>query len=714
MALVTFTKSTSDVLGNKDTLSITLTESSILEDTEIVTEVRTAEGVALTDKINVNDRWDGTNRILDLTNATEENVVGEIQILADGFDATEVEFEFSAAEQKTPDASTGTEQVPDTESTEGSSTDTSTSSPDSSTTSPDTSVSGGDTTTSTPSVDTGTSDKEEEVSPVVPPTTTTPTPDTSKDPEPSKPVEQPEGQTQDGTVQQPDVEEEIVLQDLEISIEKNKFVEETDDGLVVTTYLLGSGGAFVVAVNSSGVMNYEVESSDPNIEVIKYKSIRKFSVSPLAYTEGEVTIRVDGYKPKTFKVVVKRQFTIPIFNEDGTILTDSPDLSQLFETRVVNLEEAELPYTFPFANAIDQITQAPIIPTVESNNPIITGTVIDGTISVAVSQRLAEDVNGLLTVKLGDNHLPLNVNVTVYRAEWMESDFVPKEFPFHNAHLSFFVGDKSYIYLPDGITEDNLGISVEAKNPDLEVEGEVLVFDFKPELQRLYISSDVVGEYVVTFTHEKWLETILNVQVVEDEDSDGEEEIETSGEVYYDLGECPKVRLEYNADNLVSVAIEASEIKGEKAKLAYILEQSKGKPGAYEKIYTLANGLCTYNQEMSKKDIESEDGANQNAILYSLFMSVINEEDDYTFKELFRLIVRIFKIYQSEALNELKITRFEEAWTLPKAQFDLIGLLGSFFNKYVNTNGAVSVTTLNISDSAKNKIKGYMSKNILP
>lgn len=723
MAFINYTLSKEGKLGNKEELVITINEPTIDQDTEIITAVRTEAGLDLSDKITVVDEFDNTNRLIKIRNKTDEAVVGEIEILAGEFDAIETTFDFEAASSTTSgdpvdgsqdssaggdvDSSTDTSTSTDVDSSptvgSGGSSDSQTSSPDaeqSQTEQPD-------------SVGGVTPPKEETV---VPPTVEQTPPEASQKPpvgdssipatppEPTKPEERPDAQ------QQPQVQE-VPLKDLNISFDNPKLVQEDEGNILVNTYLLGSRGSFTVSLNTPAISGYEVVSSNPNIEVIKYKDVNKFSVAGMAYESAVITINVEGYKPKEFQVTVNRQFIIPLFDEDGNVVNESPNVGELFATRVINLREENLPFRFPFTNAIDQITQAPIVPDVTSTNDIIVPSIEDGHVSIAVSQRLAESTNGLVTVRLGENHLPYTLNVSVIRADWMPSDFVPEEFPFHNGTLSFYAGDKSYIYLPEDVKEKDLEITVVGLE---EVEGAEVTFDFNTVLTRLYIGCNMVGNYTITFKHEKWLDSVLNLQVLERPETGDGEEVETSGEVYYDLGECPKVRLEYNEDSLVSAAIEASEIKGERAKLAFILEHSKGKTGAYEKIYTLANGLCTYNKEMSRPDIESEDGANQNAILYSLFMSVLNEEDEYTFKELFRLIVRIFKIYQAEALNELKITRFEESWTLPKSQFDLIGLLGSFFNKYVNTNGAVSVTTLNITDSAKNRIKGYISKGILP
>lgn len=728
MAEITYDKQTIAA----DNIKIVIDETNVLEDTEIITSVKDNQDTEITDRVNVEDSWDADNskRYITIKNKTPDRIEGKLEVLVDTFDLTKVDFELEpeiVASTTTGQADgTGSTGSGDTSSdSSGSSSngvDTQqqeTSSPSVSPTSP--SVGQQDVVTSQGSQDTGVQSTP----------TTTPTTQPSADGTQGQTSQDASsGVGQDSVTQQPvesqpqqdaQVQQEVILQTLEIKPEvenivgKENVLETTDGKHKITSFLLGSNGGVNVSITSNIVEDYEVTCENNNIEIYKLKNLNKFKIVGNAYTTANVVVKVNGYKPLELEVEFKRQFTIPLFSVTGDIEEDNPNISRLFETRLLSeLREENLPFVFPFSNAIDQDTQAPLVPQITSSNPIVVGEVIDNKISIAVSQRLDESVNSLVTISLG-NHIPFNLNVSVLRADWMPSDYVPTEFAFHGGIMTYYVGDKSYVYIPEDVDKNNLVIEIDSAYRDTlpdDIDAQ-LTYEFDKNLNRLYIGCNYLGEIGLVFKHDKYLDSTLLIKTLERVQSD-EEEIKTTGEVYFDLGECPKVKLDYNADNLVSVTIESSSIKDEKAKLAFILEHSRNKGGNYDKIYQLANGLCTYNANMSSKDIDKEDGANNNAILYSLFMSVLNEEDNYTFTELFRLLVRVFKIYKDEALNELKITRFEEAWQLPKSQFDLIGMLGSFFNKYVETNGAVSVSSLKISDDAKNRMKGYIAKQILP
>ncbi len=725
MAEITYDKQTIAA----DNIKIVIDETNVLEDTEIITSVKDNQDTEITDRVNVEDSWDADNskRYITIKNKTADRIEGKLEVLVDTFDLTKVDFELepeivasTTTGQADGTGSTGSgDTSSDSSGSSSSGVDTQqqeTSSPSVSPTSP--SVGQQDVVTSQGSQDTGVQSTTPTTSPSVDGTQG----QTSQDPS--------SGVGQDSVTQQPvesqpqqdaQVQQEVILQTLEIKPEvenivgKENVLETTDGKHKITSFLLGSNGGVNVSITSNIVEDYEVTCENNNIEIYKLKNLNKFKIVGNAYTTANVVVKVNGYKPLELEVEFKRQFTIPLFSVTGDIEEDNPNISRLFETRLLSeLREENLPFVFPFSNAIDQDTQAPLVPQITSSNPIVVGEVIDNKISIAVSQRLDESVNSLVTISLG-NHIPFNLNISVLRADWMPSDYVPTEFAFHGGIMTYYVGDKSYVYIPEDVDKNNLVIEIDSAYRDTlpdDIDAQ-LTYEFDKNLNRLYIGCNYLGEIGLVFKHDKYLDSTLFIKTLERVQTD-EEEIKTTGEVYFDLGECPKVKLDYNADNLVSVTIESSSIKDEKAKLAFILEHSRNKGGNYDKIYQLANGLCTYNANMSSKDIDKEDGANNNAILYSLFMSVLNEEDNYTFTELFRLLVRVFKIYKDEALNELKITRFEEAWQLPKSQFDLIGMLGSFFNKYVETNGAVSVSSLKISDDAKNRMKGYIAKQILP
>lgn len=351
--------------------------------------------------------------------------------------------------------------------------------------------------------------------------------------------------------------------------------------------------------------------------------------------------------------------------------------------------QEDLPCKFPVYNVRSTFN------VLSNNNEVIGNVVLEGNeyyVYVdAVDPRFVRELNATLSI-VHEEDDPIEVNVTLL------PQVEKTKMPIDGMILQVEEGRIAKFRIP-------------AKDQNDDVE---FIKDDKVSIQytggtMVYASSNVPGEYKITVRHTEWLDSTLTLKVRE---RMSEAVVEDPEAPVFDLGTVPtSLHFTTVTEDLVSDVCNSTEFKDDRERCAFLIQRGP------EFIRTLGTKICKYQEVMtrSNKKLTGGEAAKCNYSLYTALMSVLNIADYYEFREAFRFLVKMFKIYHTDSLKDLNLMRFDTYWRYGDSRLEEFKLISVFLNKYVELDGqGVKVNGLNLKQDIINNIIKYCGENIRP
>lgn len=387
----------------------------------------------------------------------------------------------------------------------------------------------------------------------------------------------------------------------------------------------------------------------------------------------------------------------------GEITFEAPDINTVSTTVEFLANASGLPpFTVDQLDYTFYVNEGPlIIPVknlygelfVKSSHPKIKADVEGSNIKVYATDLLKE-VSGKLTLTVEDQD-SIIINIKI-----LPEVILPK-MACDGTTKRLLVGETGFISIPLDDGDDN--VSCSSSSQDLTA-----TYDSRKD-GRVTFTSSVEGNYVITIKHAEYQPAKVNVEVYQDIPV----VIPTPPEPdnYYDLGIAPEVTISQPVNGEVSAALTDGQLTTDSERISWILVN-----GTFDdKI--IAHSVCNYSVTMDPSNgcLSNEEGAKANYSLYNTIKTVIDIEDYYSFKERFRLLIRLFKFYNLHALNTVNLMRYDEGWIWGSEALNEYRSLISFLTEYVRVDGQ-SAPLGNLpevlEDDDLEKIRAYVANNI--
>lgn len=428
---------------------------------------------------------------------------------------------------------------------------------------------------------------------------------------------------------------------------------------------------YVKNTNSNCVLTCE----DSNINIESIETV-----------EGYINCySVTSDQPGTYQMVLNGEGVIPT----SFVVTVRNKVEIYTESTNYTFRQEDLPCKFPVHNVRGTMN------VLCNNREVVGNVVLEGNVYYvyvdSVDPRFVKELNATLSI-VHEEDDPIEVNVTL----------LPQV---EKTKMSI---DGMILQVEEGRIA-KFKIPAKDQNDDVE-----FIKDDKVSIQysggtMVYASSNVPGEYKITVKHTEWLDSTLTLKVRE---RMSEAVVEDPDAPVFDLGTVPSsLHFTTVTEDLVSDVCNSTEFKSDKERCAFLIQRGP------EFIRTLGTKICKYQETMtrSNKKITGSEAAKCNYSLYTALMSVLNIADYYEFREAFRFLIKMFKIYHEDSLKDLNLMRFDTYWRYGDSRLEEFKLISVFLNKYVELDGQnVKVNGLNLKQEMINNIIKYCGENIRP
>lgn len=425
--------------------------------------------------------------------------------------------------------------------------------------------------------------------------------------------------------------------------------------------------------NTNSSCTLTCEDSNLTITAIETKEgyINSYSVTSDVPGTYQMVLDGEGVIPTTFVVTVRNKVEIYVASTNYTF------------------RQEDLPCKFPVYNVRSTFN------VLSSNSEVIGDVIFENNqyyVNVdAVDPRFVREITGVLSIQHEEDD-PIDVNVTL----------LPQV-------------EKTKMSIDGMVLQVEQGRIAKFKIPSKDQNDDVeIIADKKVNIQynggsMVYASSDVPGEYKITVKHTEWLDSSLTLKVRE---RMLEAVVKDPDAPVFDLGTVPSsLQFTTVTEDLVSDVCNSTLFKDDRQRCAFLIQRGP------EFIRTLGTKICKYQEVMTRanKKLTGGEAAKCNYSLYTALMSVLNIADYYEFREAFRFLVKMFKIYHEDSLKDLNLMRFDTYWRYGDSRLEEFKLISVFLNKYVELDGQnVKVNGLNLKQEIINNIIKYCGENIRP
>lgn len=435
-----------------------------------------------------------------------------------------------------------------------------------------------------------------------------------------------------------------------------------------------SSSAFIISSNNGSFSISKNDSDDP--------LIHSFFITSTDEGEGEVSVSA-GEEEYPFQ-----SFSFPVTFKKGEFL-DLPNFT--LSTTNINASESDLPIKVVISDLYGKAI-------VKSTHPKVKVS-LEGNIITVNSKDVGQDLTGNITVTVdGQNEEVINFRITPKRE--------PLRMSCDGTTIRFQEGDKTYFNVPND------------KGSELfihEVNG--LTCELDETKTRVYVASDKPGTYSIALDKDGYKRAIVNVVVsaipsIAKEARSIDSEPTLSGDYGFPiLTGDEKVR--FIKDEEVTSVLTSPELKSDEERFSYLLTH-----GTFDDKMII-HSLCDVAEKIKegKGIISDTEGAKMYQSVFNTIRNVLNIEDAYSFKERFRLLIRIFKHYHSDSFSTVKLMRYDRGWTLGEDNLVQFRIIVTFLNKYIDKNGQdVTIAAIAPYFEARilERIKNYCEQNIRP
>lgn len=445
-----------------------------------------------------------------------------------------------------------------------------------------------------------------------------------------------------------------------------------------------------------------VVTLDPASGIAKVGQIMTATVSSTISTSitatsdnGDISVSPSG-KDRVWNIVARQPGRAQIEFSAPDILTESVNVE--FEEAVntgpqfivsktyYTGSQEDYPMSFTVDNLVGKLSAR------SSNAIVFPATVKDNVVTVKLNNQLKKTTSFSVTLHVdGQQDVVVMFNVEV-----------PEELPDLPINGKVITGEKGkeiYFNLPPLDSDDVIDATCSDIDLDIEIR----------DINRVYINSNVAKTYLINVSHTEYKPGVVTYVCTEPY----VEPVKPAPapEEYYDLGPAPEVQINAPEGEFVSKTFEEPTITTDEEKISYILANA---PFDFKAI---GHFLCTYAKKMDPNGVilSAEEGSRLNRSLYQRIMYILTIPDYYEFRERFRLLIKIFKIYKDNSFSLMNALRYDNNWIEGPEALEQYKLFIAFVEKYIKANGqGVKVGNLPFKDSIVDKIVQYCSENIQP
>lgn len=410
---------------------------------------------------------------------------------------------------------------------------------------------------------------------------------------------------------------------------------------------------------------------------------------------GDITVSPSG-KDNVWNIIARQPGRANIEFSAHDILTES--VSVEFEEAVYNGPQfivsktyfsgpqEDYPMSFTVDNLVGKLSAR------SSNGVVFPATVKDNVVTVKLNNKLTKTTNFSVTLHV-DGQQDVVVTFSVIVPEELP------ELPINGKVINGETKKEVYFNLPPLDSDDVIDATCTDYDLDVEIR----------DYNRVYIRSNVAKTYTINVSHSEYKPGVVTYVCTEPyvepvQPAPGPEE-------YYDLGSAPDIKVNTTEEEFVSKTFESARITTDEERIAYIIANA---PFDFKAI---AHFLCTYAEKMNPNGVipTPEEGSRLNRSLYQRIMYILTIQDYYDFKERFRLLIKIFKIYKDNSFNLMNALRYDNNWIEGPEALEQYKLFIAFVEKYIKADGqGVKVGNLPFNDAIIDKITQYCSENIRP